>query len=370
MAGQTLLEYQVRLAWAAGARHIVAMVDHIPPALVAALDRLRDEDIAVQIARDAADAADRIHPDERLLVIAAGAFAPGDVIAGFADRQSSALLTFEAGAAPGFERIDSGESWAGFALVRGHDLRTIAPTLGDWDLAATLMRAAVQQGGERLRAGPADGIRHLAAADDAVAATRFLADSAGSEAASPLMRLVSRFAGAPLAAHGMAASLPFELLSVVGPALLAAAALLGGMGWLASGFGALLAALIANDAAARIALGSMRRSGLTDWRHHLEAGTLGFLLLASGMAASRDGLGWGAVVLALWATVRLIEGEAAGRRWTAELALVMLVASVSGAPAIGLGIAIVGQYLVQWWRPTFESSAKPAATQAAGLSVK
>ena len=53
VAGQTLIEYQVRIARACGAAHIVVLVDRIPGALVSAFDRLRADGMDVDVARDA-----------------------------------------------------------------------------------------------------------------------------------------------------------------------------------------------------------------------------------------------------------------------------------------------------------------------------
>ena len=51
LAGRTLLEYQARLAAAAGAAPIVVLVERMPPILLAAVDRLVGEGVAVQLAR-------------------------------------------------------------------------------------------------------------------------------------------------------------------------------------------------------------------------------------------------------------------------------------------------------------------------------
>ena len=58
--GQSLLEYQARQAAAAGARHNVILVERVPAALVAGIDRLKRDGLDVELARTVADAADRI----------------------------------------------------------------------------------------------------------------------------------------------------------------------------------------------------------------------------------------------------------------------------------------------------------------------
>ena len=72
---RTLVEHQARLAAAAGAGPIILLVERMPAALTAAVDRLRRDGLRVEVARGLADAVDRIHPDEALLVLADGCVA-------------------------------------------------------------------------------------------------------------------------------------------------------------------------------------------------------------------------------------------------------------------------------------------------------
>jgi hypothetical protein len=50
LAGRTLVEYQARLAQAAGASPVVLLVERMPASLIAAVDRLTGEGVAVQLA--------------------------------------------------------------------------------------------------------------------------------------------------------------------------------------------------------------------------------------------------------------------------------------------------------------------------------
>ena len=59
LAGRTLLEYQVRCAVAAGAAPVVVMVERLPVALNAAIERLRDEGLPVVPVSDGNEAASR-----------------------------------------------------------------------------------------------------------------------------------------------------------------------------------------------------------------------------------------------------------------------------------------------------------------------
>lgn len=151
VAGCTLVERQVRLAVAAGAAHVVVLVERLPAAFTTAIDRLRRDGIAVEVARSAADGADRFHPDERVLVLADGALASAATIARLAHLPAPALLTLgEGGPAGAFERIDAATRWSGVALVSGEMLRRTVAMLGDWDLHSTLLRRAVGASARRL----------------------------------------------------------------------------------------------------------------------------------------------------------------------------------------------------------------------------
>lgn len=143
--GQCLVEYQARLAAAAGAKHIVILVERVPAALVGAVDRLKRDGVAVEIARTVADAADRIHPEERLLVIGDGVIAREDLVRRAGRAVAPSLFTIpDSNVAGAHERIDAGARWAGLALIEGGALRRTAAMLGDWDLQSTLLRRVVQ----------------------------------------------------------------------------------------------------------------------------------------------------------------------------------------------------------------------------------
>jgi hypothetical protein len=81
LAGRTVIERQVRLAAAAGASPIIILVERMPAALTAALERLRRDRPAVQLARTVEEAAEAIDPGDRLLLIADGAVADQNQLA-------------------------------------------------------------------------------------------------------------------------------------------------------------------------------------------------------------------------------------------------------------------------------------------------
>ncbi len=155
MAGRSLLENQVRRAITAGASHAVILVERVPAAMSAALDRLKRDGIAVKLARDPMDAADHFHPEEAVLLVADGLVAAPDCFEAMAARVSPTLLVVaDTPENEDFERVDANHRWAGLALTNVETLSATAAMLGDWDLQSTLMRRIVQAGADFL---PVDG---------------------------------------------------------------------------------------------------------------------------------------------------------------------------------------------------------------------
>lgn len=153
LAGRTLIEYQAALALTAGARHIVVLVERVPAALAQAIDRLRRQGVRVEIARSVADASDRFHPEERVMLVADGAIAAQGAVDALASEPGPALLTLpDTPDHALFERIDAAQRWAGFALLRKPALEATAQMLGEWDLSSTLLRRLVQSDATRIAA--------------------------------------------------------------------------------------------------------------------------------------------------------------------------------------------------------------------------
>lgn len=155
MAGRSLLENQVRRAMSAGASHIVILVERVPAALSAAVDRLKRDGIAVNLARDPMTAADHFHPEELVLLVADGLVAAPDCFEAMAARVAPTLLVVaDTPDNADFERVDADHRWAGLALTTVDAVSATAQMLGDWDLQSTLMRRIVQGGADFL---PVDG---------------------------------------------------------------------------------------------------------------------------------------------------------------------------------------------------------------------
>jgi hypothetical protein len=232
LAGYTLVEHQARLAASVSAGPIIILVERVPAALTSAVDRLRRDGLNVEIARGLADAVDRIHPDEALLLFADGCVPDRALVARLAASAGPAVLTVPDDAAHvRFERIDASARWGGLLLIDGARLRRTAERLGEWDLESTLLRRAVQASGLRIAAydegdaslaiveapaGLADVERSIAGPTGAASHDwpgRFLFPPIVDLAALPLMRRGARPSWIAMAAIALAwLSVAFTLL--------------------------------------------------------------------------------------------------------------------------------------------------------------
>lgn len=151
-AGQTLVEYQARQAARAGADRIFVLVNVITPAISQAVDRLSVDGIAVALVRDMVAMVRDMPRDADSLLVADGAIISQshfDAIAA-AEEGDTLLVADDSRASAPFERIDAGQRWAGLARIGPDLLFGTLDMIGDWDLALTLVRGAVQNGARRI----------------------------------------------------------------------------------------------------------------------------------------------------------------------------------------------------------------------------
>ena len=298
IAGQTLIEHQVRLLSAAGASHLVILVERMPAPLLAAIDRLKRDGIAIDIARDVADAADRIHPDERLIVMADGVVidrAPIDLL--LAEPGNAILTVPDTPDHAMWERIDATARWAGLMVLDGALLRQTAAMLGDWDLQSTLLRRAVQSGALFVDA-PAAVLAILDRRSAAPPLDVALARRADGEPKG----ITDRFLFAPLARTlappAMTAMLQPEWFRWAARGLVGVAAALFVAGWTSLGLAAMLASGPVAAIGRRIAMLGWRRPAsaeAVDWRQVIAA----LALIALAWRRAVDGDGWGMIAVTL-----------------------------------------------------------------------
>lgn len=150
--GQSLIEYQMRLCVGAGAQKILIQIDAPTPELAAITDQLADEyGCSVSLIQGMAGLGRAIAPQDRVLLLPEGVVIAQDALDVLAAQEGEAMLTLPSvPATAAFERIDAQAMWAGGLCVSGERLLTTLDMLGEWDLALTLLRRAVQDGASRI----------------------------------------------------------------------------------------------------------------------------------------------------------------------------------------------------------------------------
>ncbi len=346
IVGQTLIEYQVRMARACGVGHIVVLVDEVPAGLVAAFDRLRAEGIDIDVARTASDAADRIHPDEHLLVMACGAVASRGNIARLVRETSPTLLTHaDSPDLSHCERIDAQDRWSGFALLNGTLLRATCAMLGDWTLGPTLLRCGLQSGAVRRR-HDGGGVLALVQNETAAAAvSHALAAATIPQSHAGFSKWVIAPVAARLTPLLLARAVPLDLIAVLPLVLLATAILLCAIGSYAPGLFVFLLGGFPAHSASVIAMISARETPVLGLYAKAKAPLFCVLLLITAWHLTRGGGDWAAIILALWASVTLLTlpEDGASFVWAADvewLALELGVACAFGHILAGLVIVV------------------------------
>jgi hypothetical protein len=347
VAGQTLFEYQARIARACGVGHLVVLVDRMPAELVAALDRLRGDGVDVEVARSMADAADRFHPEEMVVVIAGGVVATRAVIERLTQHQAPLVLAVpEDPANSEFERIDATHRWSGLALLTGAVLRKTAGLIGDWTAGPTLLRVALQEG---VRREQTEGVFLVRSPADAQSASLRLL----SEGAEPAGIALDQLLIDPLVTRAlpgiMSSRLQFDIIALMPWVLLLISLGTAAAGWVVAAFTFFVLSAIPTVAARRMAHVSARRSAALEMFERLRLPAFSALAIILGWNEYAQGRGWGSLVLAAWAIIALILQPPVPRaRWMADAgwaALLLLAATAAGQPLAGL-VALVAYSVV------------------------
>ena len=150
IAGQSLIEYQVRCANLAGAQHILLYVEQINSIILSMIDQLSADGIKLELVRTAIEAGDHIHPEELVLIIASDCVAEPALLSELAQHQTPCLIMLLDNAdTQSFERIDATTRWSGLGLISGALLRETSADLGEWDFCSTLLRRGIQKNIDR-----------------------------------------------------------------------------------------------------------------------------------------------------------------------------------------------------------------------------
>jgi len=310
IAGQDILDYQVRAAHQAGAQHILVFAERLTAHILATSDRLARDDIKIEIVRTPEEAADHLHPDELTLVVAANVIAAPQVYRLLMQADKARVLGLrDMEGLESLERIDGFTRWSGLALMSGTLIRQTARTVGEWDYARTLLRQALQSGVElevddpRHADAPLIAIVHDQAKATAVNNAFLMRNPAATAG------LIEHYLWAPL----VSALVPPLLRAGVQPDIWVAALGLSVLLTLASiwltPFMVPLLLFLATGVAAQVAQRllqiSLRKMDRLDI---ILAGRLvvgGLALLGEATQLVNYGFGWGSYILTLWLLIEM-----------------------------------------------------------------
>lgn len=154
--GISIIERQVRQVRAAGAARVIVLAEKMPARLAGALEHARGPRHDLEIARSPKELERLLPAAGDVLVLEEGLVIDQRALAAVTAHPAPVLATWPgaapsvpAAASPRLEhatRIDAQTLFAGVAKLPAPRLHAILPTLGDWDLLHTLLRAEVGEG--------------------------------------------------------------------------------------------------------------------------------------------------------------------------------------------------------------------------------
>ena len=158
--GVTLIEYQARLLVEAGCSQVIVMVARLTPELLGAVSRIGKRGVAVDAVRHLSEAAAKLHPLARVLMLADGLITTERVVNALAHEGGDALMVVaQAQAGAVFERVGGGQAWAGVARLDPRRVGEAARLPRDYDAQSTLLRIAEQAGATHVLLPP-DALAH------------------------------------------------------------------------------------------------------------------------------------------------------------------------------------------------------------------
>jgi hypothetical protein len=350
--GADTIEIQIRRARLAGVSHAVIYIERVTSALLATVDQMRAEGLSIDIARTVGDAAELIHPDEAVLMIAPDVIVSPERLAAIATSGEHILLCVrDEPANDRFELIDPTARWTGFARIDGGLLRRTAAMVGDWELGSTLMRRAVQEGVRRTTLTPEEAAVELIIVDNSVAAQvagRRLVASAPVESGgwgtrwviAPVARFMARTtADLNIQAHWVTMA-GFGLFGLAVAGALA--------GWIIASLLMLLLALACDVAGS---IGTRAGAGTLRWekfRFPVRAAAATLVVLAMGITLTLRSAQWGCIILAIvvvgatWLAAPIARNDARMADWRSDPsghAIVGIIGFAVGSPITALAIS-------------------------------
>lgn len=361
--GRSLTELQIARVVATGARHIVCLVQQLSVPMLAVADNLRANGLTVDIVRSIGEAADAVHPDENVFLVASQVLVSGKILETMLAVKPPSLLCLDNDAKYGqFELIDLAARWTGYAVLNGASLRDVAAMIGDWDAASTILRHLVQAGAKRVVLPQAQADNAMLTARDsaeAFQAGRKLLSSLENISpsgfgerwfATPSSRLAARIAGE--------LGLKSRLIRYSAVGFAVAAAVISLTGWLGSSLLLILIAYLAQSTGTRLAAALADLNPRDHVVRSLIAGSAAIAIGAFAITlASRTGQ-WGCLILGglLLGSQFLIANRTAPRKslapWLADPLsgiVLLMFGTVFGSPIVGLFLSAghsVASYLI------------------------
>jgi len=349
--GATLIEFQARLLIGAGAGQLIIVVSRLSPELTGAVARMKRRGIGVDIVRSAREAEARLHPLARVLVVADGLVTTGPVVALLCGEGSDTLLvTTDADALAGLERVGADAIWAGLARVEAQRIADVASLPRDYDFESTLLRVTAQAGADYLLL-PSGEARAGHGIERDAARLRLRNDSVVAAFVSNRIAWVDRYIIAPIARRVLPLLMArgTSAVTVGGVAAGGMLAGIGLIGWGWSVFG-LLAILVS--------IGGLSIGAVLSWirdepfqaslqRGTIAGGAAGAVLMLGGANSIAEGTGTGfALATALCVFGGLVERGAddrVRRHWwgtPSAYPLLLLPFYLWGYPQIGLAVVM------------------------------
>ncbi len=347
-AGQTLIEYQARQAVQAGADRIFILVNVITPAISQAVDRLSADDIPVALIRDMVSLVRDAPRDSDSLLVADGAIVSQSHFDAMAALEGEALLVADdSRASAPFERIDAGQRWAGLARVSPDILFSTLDMIGDWDLALTLVRGAVQNGARRITVPQDDLLEGRVALVDGQPQADLVAQAVMSTVSRSgrtrggiehyLLGFVARFVGPTL----MRSQVPALQVRIASIALAVIALVTIQLLWPLLGFCLLLGALLLAEISDRLDELALR-SPPDGW---IAFATPCLTLAGVALAAASMTAIYLVLLLAILMLADRWRRTGSARPWMiftpGSAVLLLLALLIGGSFSLGLGIAMI-----------------------------
>lgn len=348
--GVTLIEHQARQLIAAGATQIVVVAARLTPELMGALNRVGRRGVAVDPVRNAAEAAQKLHPLARILTMADGLMTTGAIVSAMAGETGDTLLVTTGGSAlPGFERVGGGMAWAGIAALDARRITELAALPRDYDPQSTLVRVAEAAGAGHVVL-PDAALREGHGIDHATRGVDVRGRQIVAAAVSASRNGFSRFVIAPIARLAVPALVARSVSGLVVGGGALAAGLIGlellVLGWLRTGLAFAMLGTLAFAVASLLA-GMRDEAGVTR-ATRLATGILpaAAALLTGRMIDAATGNGGAlvaAVMLVLLGGVAM-RAVARPRSWWGTppaYLLILLIAALPGWSLAGIVIAAV-----------------------------